>query len=149
MSYWEHIEQAFDKTSIYEGGDVFCEGFAQLPTYVGDLLAAHWTLSEVSNGGFRQLFFNSTGVLAPEAAQGFERMGLSEVAELIRQAMAYFGDIYPREEFDREPFLDSHGPEVFESLEERLYEIGSPNLGLIYDVMDEYAARNSVLGKPA
>src|SRR5512133_2855080 len=30
--------------------------------------ALHWTISEVSNGGFHQYFYNSTGYLAPEAS---------------------------------------------------------------------------------
>ena len=139
MSYWEHIEEAYDKTSIYAGAVMFRREFARLPTRIGDLLAAHWTLSEISNGGLHQFFSNPTGVLAPEAVQAFDRMGLSEVAQLIRQAMAHFGSSYPRELQERELFLGSHGPEFFESLEHRLYEVGSRDLGLIYDVMDLYA----------
>src|SRR5688572_20171742 len=143
MSYWEHIKEAYDKTSIYDGGVTFRHEFARLPAHVGDLLAAHWTLSEISNGGLHQFFANPTGVLAPEAAQGFERMGLPQVADVIRRAMAHFDGAYPREQQDREPFLDSHGPEVFDPLEQQLYEIGSPYLGRIYDVMDQYATRTA------
>jgi hypothetical protein len=142
MSYWEHIKDAYKRTSIYDGAVTFRYEFARLPAHIGDLLAAHWILSEISNGGLHQFFANPTGVLAPEAAQSFERMGLSEVAELIRRAMAHFDGTYPREQQDREPFLASHGPEVFEPLERRLYEIGSPELGRLYNVMDEYATRN-------
>jgi hypothetical protein len=142
MSYWEHIEEAYAKTSIYDGAVTFRHAFARLPVRIGDLLAAHWTLSEISNGGLHQFFANPTGVLAPEAAQGFDRMGLQEVAELISRAMTHFDGTYPREQQDRQPFLDSHGPEVFEPLERRLYEIGSPSLGRIYNVMDEYAIRS-------
>jgi hypothetical protein len=141
MSYWDRIKDAYEATSIYDGGVVFCREFARLPTPVGDLLAAHWALSEISNGGLHQFFANSTGVLAPEAADGFEHMGLPQVAEVIRRATAPFGRTYPREQHDRAPLLNSHGPEFFEPLERQLYEIGSPNLGRIYDVMDEYAER--------
>ena len=31
MSYWEHIKQAYDKTSIYDGGVAFRYEFARLP----------------------------------------------------------------------------------------------------------------------
>jgi hypothetical protein len=113
MSYCDHIEAAYKKTSIYDGGDRFRKEFAQLPPHVGDLLAVHWTLSEISNGGLHQFFANPTGVLAPEAAAGFERMGLPEVADLIRQAMAHFDATYPREQHDRDSFLVSHRPEVW------------------------------------
>jgi hypothetical protein len=142
MSYWNQIKEAYTQTSIYDGSVIFRRDFARLPMPIGDLLAAHWTLSEISNDGLHQFFANSTGVLAPEAAQAFERMGLSEVSELIRHAMEHFGADYPREQKDRKVILDSHGPHVFEPLERRIYEIGSPNLSQIYNVMDEYATRN-------
>ena len=45
MSYWEHIKEAYDKTSIYDDDVIFRRDLAQLPAHVGDLLAAHWTLS--------------------------------------------------------------------------------------------------------
>src|SRR5437899_2694015 len=131
MSYWDHIKQAYKAVSIYDGADVFLREFRRLPVHIGDLLATHWTLSEISNGGLHQFFFNSTGVLAPEAAQAFDRMGLVEVAASLRSAMAGFGETYPREVEQREPFLAQHGPEVFESFEEKLYGVGAPNLGRI------------------
>ena len=143
MSYWEHMKESYNKTSIHDGGVRFREEFTRLPANIGDLLAAHWTLSQISNGGFHQFFANPTGVLAPEAAQGFDRMGLPEVADVIRRAMAHFDGAYPREQQDRESFLDSHGPEVFEALEQQLYEIGLPDLSRIYDAMDQYATRTA------
>jgi hypothetical protein len=148
MSYWDDIAEAYNRLSIYDGAMAFAREFARLPTHIGDLLAAHWVLSEVSNGGFHQFFANPTGVLAPEAAQGFDRMGLPEVADVMRRAMAHFDGNYPREQSDRESFLDSHRPEVFESLERQLYEIGSPSLKRIYEIMDEYARRNAEPGAP-
>ena len=45
MSYWEHIKEAYKETSIYDGGVTFRYEFARLPAHIGDLLAAHWTLS--------------------------------------------------------------------------------------------------------
>ena len=143
MNYWDHIKEAYEQTSIYDGAAIFRHQFGRLPGPTGDLLAAHWILSEISNGGLHQFFANPTGVLAPEAAQGLERMGLPEVAQLIRRAMEHFDGTYPREREDREAILDLHGPEVFEPLERQLYEIGSPDFGRIYNVMDEYAIRNA------
>ena len=143
MSYWDHIKQSFKAVSIYDGTDVFVGEFRRLPIHIGDLLATHWTLSEISNGGLHQFFLNPTGVLAPEAAEGFDRMGLTDVAALLRSAMVRFGETYPREQEERESFLKSHGPEVFEPLERKLYEVGASDLGRIYDVMDEYATRNA------
>jgi hypothetical protein len=143
VSYWDSIEAAYKEVSIHDGGIVFCRDFARLPAAIGDLVAVHWTLSEVANGGLHQFFLNSTGVLAPETAQGFYRMGLGNVGNLIRTAMSFVGETSPREQADREPFLMSNSGEVFQPLEKTLYEIGSPNLDHIYDVMDEYAKRTA------
>src|SRR5207237_7122921 len=101
MSYWDHIKQPFKAVSIYDGADVFLREFSRLPIHVGDLLATHWTLSEISNGGLHQFFLNPTGVLAPEAAQGLDRMGLTDVAVLLRRAMARFDETYPRKQGER------------------------------------------------
>ncbi len=154
--YWDHVKDAYEEVSIYNGADVFLRAFRKLPEYVGDLLAVHWTLSEVANGGFLQFFLNSTGVLAPEAARAFERMGLPEVAQLVCRAMAYFGQTYPREMKEREQFLaqqSGHEPgdqdwepfddRPFEEIERRLYEFGASNLSKIYAVMDSYARQNA------
>ena len=56
--------------------------------------ALHWTISEVSNGGFHQYFYNSTGYLAPEAITGAELLGASDYADVIRRATS----IFPSEE---------------------------------------------------
>ena len=58
------------------------------------LYALHWTISEVSNGGFHQYFYNPTGYLAPEAITGAELLGASDYADVIRRATS----IFPSEE---------------------------------------------------
>jgi hypothetical protein len=154
--YWNHVKEAYEEVSIYNGAEVFLRAFRKLPEYIGDLLAAHWILSEVANGGFLQFFLNSTGVLAPEAARAFERMGVPDVAQLVRQAMAYFGQAYPREMKERGRFLaqqSGHAPDdrdwepfdhqPFEDIERRLYELCDSNLNKIYDVMDSYARQSA------
>jgi hypothetical protein len=49
---------------------------------------ATWiTEAEVYNGGFNQYFFNSSGRLAPEAAEGYVTIGSPERALIVRTAM--------------------------------------------------------------
>lgn len=45
---------------------------------------------QVCNGGFSQFFFNSYGELAEEALQGFQMFGMTECAEIFREAYAAF-----------------------------------------------------------
>jgi hypothetical protein len=103
--YWDFIEQAFENVSIYDGEKAWLSGLRKYPEWVGDLLAVHWTMSEVENGGFRQFFLNSTGVVGPEAVKGFKRIGLLEAAKLVEKAMLYLGPVYPRDRKKRERIL--------------------------------------------
>jgi hypothetical protein len=95
---------------------------------VGHLFAAHWCQSEVRNGGLHQFFSNSTGVLAPEALKGFRAIGVSEWADILAEAMQFFGNSYPREQSDRLEALDGRQGrrreewDPFYRLDERFYE---------------------------
>lgn len=107
--YWTAVEPIWKKVSIYEGPATFLKQFKAVTRAQAHLLAVHWTMSEVSNGGFGQYFFNDTGVLAPEAADGFEFVGLSNGAAFVRQATAFFGADYPRERAARIAALEKPG----------------------------------------
>lgn len=99
--YWDQIEEAFERVDIYETYDVFKQGASRYPEWKIDLLAIHWTLSEIANGGLKQYFGNSTGILAPEAVLGFQRIGKPELAAALQSAMALFGESYPRDRTTR------------------------------------------------
>ncbi|HEY8130684.1 MAG TPA: DUF4375 domain-containing protein [Thermoanaerobaculia bacterium] len=103
--YWSFIEPIWDLVSIYDGPEVFLSQFAKLPEVQQHLFAAHWCQSEIRNGGHHQFFSNATGVLAPEAVEGFRAIGLSRCADTVGQAMRFFGSTYPREEDVREEAL--------------------------------------------
>jgi hypothetical protein len=63
--YWDLVEPIWDEISIYDGAEQFLQDFEKTDERPGILFAAHWTQSEVMNGGLGQFFNNSTGVLAP------------------------------------------------------------------------------------
>ena len=100
-SYWELVEPYWEAVDIYGDPDEFLATYSLVPRPNALLLAAHWCQSEVCNGGFHQFFTNSTGVLAPEALEGFETIGRSDLAKLLREAMAYFGPSFPRDQESR------------------------------------------------
>lgn len=151
-SYWDHIAEAYDSVSIYDGAKVFESGLRKYPEWIRDLLAAHWILSEILNGGFTQFFLNDTGVVAPEAATGFSRMGLPGVSDMVQKAMRLFGADYPRNNEERTKILAAKSghkpddedwspfkPDHFDAIEKELYAFGGSDLGKIYDAMDAYA----------
>jgi len=67
-----------------------------VPMYVFRLYAMSYCDSEIRNGGFSQLFVNSTGIFAPAAEEAFRLIGRDDLAELFREAMAPFGKDFRR-----------------------------------------------------
>jgi hypothetical protein len=106
-NYWDEIEQAFDEVDIYETYEVFQRGAAKYPEWQIDLLAVHWTMSEICNGGLAQYFSNSTAILAPEAVLGLQRLRKPELAAALQKAMALLGEPYPRERDKRAQRLEA------------------------------------------
>ncbi|MEW6284523.1 MAG: DUF4375 domain-containing protein [Candidatus Eremiobacterota bacterium] len=102
---WKAIEPLWQQVSTSQEPDVFLARLARFPFELGRLFAARWCVCEVHNGGFHQFFTNPTGVLAPEAAAGFELIGLADCAETVRHAMVFFGDRYPRDQKIRQTLL--------------------------------------------
>lgn len=118
--YWSVIDPIWEKVSIYGSPDLFLHQFSKLTEVQRNLFASHWCQSEVRNGGFHQFFSNATGVLAPEAVAGFRAIGLSDCADVLQEAMKYFGRPYPREQEDRVAKLDA-ARDPFEALDDRFY----------------------------
>jgi hypothetical protein len=98
------------------------------------LYALKWTWSEVSNGGFEQLFYNSTGMLANDALAGAERVGAHEVADVIRAAMRVFrDDALIEDNHARRAYMESISDEQLEYLEhvdDRFFDLLDGDTGL-------------------
>ena len=125
---WRVIQPAYDTVNIYDGPDVLEEQLAALTPGQRALLAAHWTVAEVCNGGFDQYFINSTGDLAFEARAGFERIEAIKTAQLLdRVFKAFPGGSVPRNRDDRIELLegvdDDERDQLFESLDQEFYSL--------------------------
>ena len=151
--YFTCIEEAFEDIDIYADAKKLQEGLQEFPDWVGDLVCVHWLLSEFENGGLMQFFVNSTGVLAPEAVVALRRMGMSEAAEALEQAISVFGPAYPREKAERYQILRTRAglkfedmermmwrAKLFEAMEKQLERVGTGN---IYARMNEYAKEHA------
>jgi hypothetical protein len=110
------------------------------------LFAAHWCQSEVCNGGFHQFFKNPSGVLAPEAAAGFQAIGMPKCASVISKAMQFFGTPYPRNQVDRQKALSAIPGESraewdpFFKLDDVFYELLDNEAGGFAAAADLYSA---------
>jgi hypothetical protein len=123
-----------DALEIHEGPERFLTDYSKLPSHVRPIVAGAWCEHEVCNGGFRQFFWNSTGVLAPEAMEAFQLVGLPALASIVEEASAVFGSPFPRERDARCGVLD--GPtqgdltRTLSALDQRFYATlghASPN----------------------
>ena len=79
---------------------------SHIPRDIQLLAAVEYGKSDIENGGFHQFFTNGTGVFAPEMIEWFERTGFPETASLMKQAVAKFGDVFPRSQSERLKFLE-------------------------------------------
>ena len=95
MDYWQVVAPA--GAHIGDDAETFLSHYRTSPQKPRDLLAIHWCRDEVIRGGFEQFFGGRLGVLAPEAACGLDRIGMYELASVVRDALAFFGPAYPRE----------------------------------------------------
>ncbi|WP_321477388.1 DUF4375 domain-containing protein [uncultured Paludibaculum sp.] len=139
--YWSIVEPIWDAMNIYGGPEVFLATFRQVQRDAGLLYAAHFCQSELCNGGFNQFFFNSTGVLAPEALEAFEAIGQIQIANILAQAMASFGSTYLRDRQQRRAALDRLPADCFEELDERFFALIDNEAGGFDTAADGYAAR--------
>ncbi len=144
--YWQFIMPVWDKVSIYDGGEAFLHQFSETTEKQKVLLPAHWAQSEILNGGLGQFFSNDTGVLAPEAATAFEKLGMPNCADILRQSMQFFGMPYPRDRLTREQkfkaFYAQFGDEAIPLLEledAMAVEIEEENGGF-WDAANKFAA---------
>jgi uncharacterized protein DUF4375 len=83
---WRVIAPAYDAVDIYNGAKAFAASIASLSAGQRALLAIHWCIAEVQNGGLLQFFDNPTSVVAAEAVRGFERIGVPDAGELVVRA---------------------------------------------------------------
>lgn len=76
----------------------------QLSSWPADLQilwAATYSKSDIDNGGLYQYFNNDTGTYAPEFLDFLQRCGNQQAAEVLEQAMSFFGPEYPRSQAAR------------------------------------------------
>lgn len=99
--YSSKIKHLYEVVKIYGDVPSFLESIRDVPRPLLFLYAAHFCLSEVHNGGFLQLFWNSTGVLFPEAVDGYKALGMPKLASVFTSAAGCLGPSYPRNREDR------------------------------------------------
>jgi hypothetical protein len=120
---WTAIGNLWDQINIYEGPDIFLTSYAAAGQPAGLLYAAHFAQSEICNGGFHQLFSNSTGVLSPEAVQGFQRIGMHHLSQILLTAMETLGQPFPRERKARQEILKNVPLQTLKDFDRQFFQL--------------------------
>lgn len=140
MGYWSIVGPVWDAIDIYSGPEVFRQTFSSAPRASALLFAAHFCQSEICNGGFHQFFWNSTGVLAPEAVEGFREIGQAQVAALLEKGISLFGNAYPRDRKERQEHLEQIPTSSLDALDSVFYSLIDSEAGGFTAAADRYEA---------
>ncbi|HKR59122.1 MAG TPA: DMP19 family protein [Pyrinomonadaceae bacterium] len=120
--YFAVIEPVFWSVSIYDGPERYEQDLARFSNEQRQLLACHWYGSEVNNGGHNQFYFNSTGIVWPDALKGFVAMSLREVAAVVEESARRLGGYPSLDREEREQQLEDFNPD-FEDLDNELFRL--------------------------
>jgi len=91
--------------------------------------------AEIENGGFAQLFTNSTGDIFPDAIEGAERFGLTDHARLLRDAESeLFPDGVPADQRTRLQHWETLADDP--SVDDR-YDGLDPRWYALHDVLEQ------------
>jgi hypothetical protein len=113
-----------EQFNFYDGRDAWLESIAPIPRKAVHLFCVHWAHLEIHNGGFWQYYHNSTCTSFPEAIQGFEAIGMPQVAQLIIDAARQVGDPFPFDETPRREIVGGPSDRMdFGALDAAFYDL--------------------------
>ena len=142
--YWDVVGALWNVIDIYAGPEVFLRTYNSVPRESGLIFAAHHCQCEVCTGGFEQFFWHPTGVLAPEAVDGFREIGLPQAAAVIEAAMDLLGPRYPRDRGERKTRLSRLSAGAFDDLDETFFASVKVESGGFRAAANRYAEGNGL-----
>lgn len=84
---------------------------------------AIWEYSlEVNNGGHTQFYYNSTGIVWEDAINGFQKIGLTEYYDIIKESISRFGKNPSKDRQKRQSQLDEL-TSPFNDLDDRFFQL--------------------------
>lgn len=120
------IEPVWWTVNISDGEREYERSLAEFSRPQRLVFAVHWYRTEVNNGGHHQFYWNSTGIVWRDVLAGFEEMGLSDYASVVRESASLLGGDPPLDRAKREAILEGLGPEIedkFDALDTRYYAL--------------------------
>jgi hypothetical protein len=118
---WKVIDPVWWSASIYDGAEEYDRSLRSFSRSQRLLFAALWYQYEVDNGGHKQFYFNSTGIVWKDALEAFKSMGLTAFEAILRESAERLGGSPSLDREERNSQLDTVAPD-FDDLDERFYE---------------------------
>ena len=120
--YFVVIEPVLLSVSIYDGPVKYEDDLARFSKEQRLVLAYHWYLSEVNNGGHDQFYYNSTGIVWKDALKGFVEIGAVDVAAILEESSRRLGGQPSLDREERQEQLDSTNAQ-FDDLDDKLFQL--------------------------
>jgi hypothetical protein len=120
--YFKVIEPVFLSVSIYDGPVKYEDDLARFSKEQRLVLAYHWYLSEVNNGGHDQFYYNSTGIVWKDALKAFIEIGAVDVAAILEESLRRLGGQPSLEREERQEQVDSTNAQ-FDDLDDKLFKL--------------------------
>jgi hypothetical protein len=130
---WLVIAPSYEAADIYNGEAAFLVSLQPLTAGQRALLAIHWCVAEVENGGFLQFFDNPTAVVTAEAVAGFRLIGVPEVADLVLAASEIMRSSPPRSDASDPASDEEEETAALDALREQLLPLDDR----FYELADE------------
>jgi len=144
--FLEALNPLFDQLDTHTHLDQAYAAILAEHPQLGLLFAAHCCMAEICNGGFFQLYTNSTGYMAPEAVEGFIALGKPLTANCIAESLKLLPQPYIRDWQLRVRAIEALceckppklKPNTFTKLEDQFLELFDEENGSYEEAADGY-----------
>jgi hypothetical protein len=108
--------------NIYDGPVAYEKSLEPFTRPQRLVLAVRRYVREVDNGGHRQFYSNSTGIVWSDALDGLDELGIPRGANILRISAERLGGSPSLDRAERNEQLDLHQPD-FEDLDEAFWDL--------------------------
>lgn len=117
---WTIIQPVWWIANIYNGPDEYERSLERFSNEQRLIFALRWYLLEVNNGGHRQFYSNSTGIVWKDVCRAFSVIGLKKGAGIILDSADRLGGAPSLDRGQRHQQIAEHKPD-FSDLDERFH----------------------------
>jgi hypothetical protein len=118
--YFVIIEPVFLSVSIYDGPVRYEEDLARFSNEQRLMLACHWYLSEVNNGGHDQFYCNSTGIVWKDSVKAFAAISAGEAVAIVEESIRRLGGNPSSDREERQGQVNRMNPQ-FDDIDNELF----------------------------